>query len=258
MPAFFVSSSDIHGTEITLTGDLYHHLRASLRVKLGECLWLTDELRRRYRVRVSQLLQQALTMEILEQRQGPVETGPPLLLAQALLKGDQMDWVVQKGSELGVRTILPLVSRHSVVRPQPGRIAAQVARWQRIATEAAQQSEQWRPPEVLEPLESGRFFSTHTATCSLLLAERRKGVGLSEVSLPSLSTEHLALIIGPEGGWAEEEVSLALRHHCHAVSLGECILRADTAAVTALSIVQSRLGRLGWADAIETRTLPAS
>ena len=146
MPAFFVSSLDIRETQITLTGDLCHHVRASLRVKPGEDLWLTHEQRRRYRVRVTHVSQQAVMTEILEQRLGPVETGPPLLLAQALLKGDHMDWVVQKASELGVRTILPLVSRHGVVRPQPDRIAAQVARWQRIATEAAQQSEQWQPP----------------------------------------------------------------------------------------------------------------
>jgi 16S rRNA (uracil1498-N3)-methyltransferase len=245
MPAFFVASSDIHGAEITLTGDLCHHLRASLRVKPGESLWLTDDQRRRYRVRVTLVAQQALTAEILEQRQGPIETAPPLLLAQALLKGDHMDWVVQKASELGVRTILPLISRHGVVRPQSDRIASQVARWQRIATEAAQQSEQWQPPQVLAPLESSRFFSRHQGTCSLLLAERHKAVALARVPLPNLPSEQLTVIIGPEGGWAEDEIALALAQQCQAVSLGECILRADTAAVTALSIVQSRLGRLG-------------
>ncbi len=156
-----------------------------------------------------------------------------------------MDWVVQKASELGVHTILPLISQHGVVRPQAGRIAAQVSRWQRIATEAAQQSEQWRPPHVLEPVDLRHFFSTLTAAGSLILAERREAVALSNVPLPALLTEKLALAIGPEGGWAEEELSLALTQGCQAVTLGAHILRADTAAVTALSIVQSRLGRLG-------------
>ena len=245
MPAFFISSSDIRGTELALTGELCHHLRASLRVKAGELLWLTDERRRRYHVRVTLLAQQALTTEILECRQGPAETAPSVLLAQALLKGDHMDWVVQKASELGVRTILPLISRHGVVRPQPDRIAAQLARWQRIATEAAQQSEQWEPPQVLAPMESRRFLSNPTSTLSLFLAERQDTVSLANVPLPALPTETLAVIIGPEGGWAEEERSQAAAQNFLAVSLGEHILRADTAAVTALSIVQSRLGRLG-------------
>ncbi|MCC2640953.1 MAG: putative Ribosomal small subunit methyltransferase [Nitrospira sp.] len=245
MPVFFVRSSDIQGSEIAITGDLCHHLTASLRVKPGEFLWLTDERRVRYRTQVKQARQQTMRVEILGQRQGPIETGPALLLAQALIKGDHMDWVVQKASELGVRTILPVVSQHCIVRPQPGRIAAQLARWQRIATEAAQQSEQWQPPVVLEPVDSRRYFSTATGSRSLMLAERREAAALSTVSLSTQPGENLALIIGPEGGWTEEEVTLALSQGCHPVSLGPHILRAETAAVTAVGIVQSRLGRLG-------------
>lgn len=245
MPAFFISSADIRGTTLTLTGDLCHHLRASLRVKPGEILRVTDEQRQRYQVRVSAVAPQALSAEILDSKPGPVDAAPVVLLAQALLKGDHMDWVVQKASELGVRRILPLISRHGVVRPQPDRVAAQVTRWQRIATEAAQQSEQWQPPVVSDPMESRHFFSGHHATRALLFAERQNTVGLAQVALPTLSSETLALIVGPEGGWAEEELGQALEGDCLAVSLGEHILRADTAAVTALSIVQSRLGRLG-------------
>ncbi|MBS0169909.1 MAG: 16S rRNA (uracil(1498)-N(3))-methyltransferase [Nitrospira sp.] len=245
MPAFFISSSHIHGQELTLTGELCHHLRASLRVKPGEILRFTDEQRRRYQVRVSAVAPQAVTAEILDSRPGPIDMAPRVILAQVILKGDHMDWVVQKASELGVHAILPLISRHGVVRPQPERVAAQVARWQRIATEAAQQSEQWQPPQILEPMESRQWFSSHAATSVLLLAERQDAVGLANVPLPTLPTETVALMIGPEGGWAEEELSQAMDGHCQAVSLGKHILRADTAAVTALSIVQSRLGRLG-------------
>lgn len=245
MPVFFISSSHIQAQELTLSGELGHHLRASLRVKPGEILRLTDEYRQRYRARVIAVTPQALTAEILESRPGPIDSAPVVILVQALLKGDHMDWVVQKASELGVRTILPLISRHGVVRPQSDRVSAQVARWQRIATEAAQQSEQWQPPAVLEPMDSKRWFSGHATTCALLLAERQDALGLAHVPLPTLPTETVTLIVGPEGGWAEEELSQAMEGHCQAVSLGEQILRADTAAVTALSIVQSRLGRLG-------------
>ena len=245
MPAFFISSTEIHGTELTLTGELCHHLRASLRVKPGEILQLTDEHRQRYQARVRTVTPQGLTAEILAARPGPTDAAPCVLLAQVILKGDHMDWVVQKASELGVRTILPLTSRHGIVRPQPDRVAAQVARWQRIATEAAQQSEQWQPPQVLEPMDVRRLFSNHGATAALLLAERQDALGLAVAPLPTHPTDTITLMIGPEGGWAEEELSQAVEGRCRAVSLGESILRADTAAVAALSIVQSRLGRLG-------------
>jgi 16S rRNA (uracil1498-N3)-methyltransferase len=94
-------------------------------------------------------------------------------------------------------------------------------------------------------MESRRFFSSHAATCALLLAERQQTMGLANIPLPALPAETVTLIVGPEGGWAEEELTQAVEGQCRAVSLGEHILRADTAAVTALSIVQSRLGRLG-------------
>ena len=245
MPAFFIASSDIHGTDITITGDLCHHLRASLRVKPGESVRLTDEQRRRYRVTVIEVKPEHLLTRITDQVDGPVESGPPMLLAQALLKGDHMDWVVQKASELGVRTIVPVIAQHGIVRPQAGRIATQVSRWQRIAVEAAQQSEQWQAPCILSPLGFREFFSHAAPATSLILAERRETVGLSTIPLPSLVSESVCLLIGPEGGWSTYEIDLALAQGSHAVSLGSHILRAETAAVTALAIVQSRLGRLG-------------
>ena len=189
MPAFFIASSDIRETAITLTGDLCHHLRASLRVKPGECLWLTDEQRRRYRVTVMEVKPERLVTRIVEQIEGPGEKGPAMLLAQALLKGDHMDWVVQKASELGVRSIVPVIAQYGVVRPQAGRIAAQVSRWQRIAVEAAQQSEQWQAPRVLAPMEFRQFFGHPPATKSLILAERRDTVGLAAIPLPSLPSK---------------------------------------------------------------------
>ncbi|MGC3976281.1 MAG: RsmE family RNA methyltransferase [Nitrospira sp.] len=245
MPAFFISSTEIRGTELTLTGELCHHLRASLRVKPGEVLRFTDEHRQRYQARVSTVAPEALTADILESRPGPIDRAPRVILAQVILKGDHMDWVVQKTSELGVTAVFPLTSRHGVVRPQPERVATQVARWQRIATEAAQQSEQWQAPQVSEPLEVRRFFSGLASTTALLLAERQDAVGLANILLPALPTDTITVIVGPEGGWAEEELSQAREGQCQAVSLGEHILRADTASVAALSIVQSRLGRLG-------------
>jgi 16S rRNA (uracil1498-N3)-methyltransferase len=166
------------------------------------------------------------------------------LLAQALLKSDHMDWVIQKASELGVHTILPLIARRGVVRPRPERVAGQVARWQRIATEAAQQSEQWQPPRVLEPLESDAFLSRPPTSHAFMLTERQTGSGLLDIELPRESSACIALAVGPEGGWTEEERASA-RRALLPVVLGPHILRAETAAISAISILQCRLGRLG-------------
>src|SRR5688572_12546152 len=101
MPVFFISSDAVQNGTVTVTGSLLDHLRASLRTRDGEEIWFGDGQRRRYRVRVSRIDSRALQGEILEEQARPLTTSPPITVAQALLKGDRMDWVVQKASELG-------------------------------------------------------------------------------------------------------------------------------------------------------------
>jgi 16S rRNA (uracil1498-N3)-methyltransferase len=245
MPAFFIRSDEIREDHIVLSGDLSRHLKASLRVKVGESILLTDERRRRYRARVADVAGPGLTATIYDSQEGPEDKWPSLLLAQAVLKGDHMDWVIQKSSELGVRSILPLIARRGVVRPRPDRLAGQLARWQRIATEAAQQSEQWEPPRILEPLDSEAFFFSHPTSQAFILLEHHRGTGLLDVALPAKAGACIGLAVGPEGGWAREEIEAAQEGGLHSVTLGPQILRAETAAVSAVSILQCRLGRLG-------------
>lgn len=168
-----------------------------------------------------------------------------MLLAQAILKGDHMDWVIQKAGELGVASIIPLIARHGVVRPREDRIAAQLARWQRILTEAAQQSEQWRLPLIQEPVEARTFFAAPPTPYVMVLLERHGGARLWDVPLPVEPVDLVAVAVGPEGGWAEEEIDAAQRHGGQAIALGAQILRAETAAIAAVSILQCRVGRLG-------------
>ena len=157
-----------------------------------------------------------------------------------------MDWAVQKLTELGTATIIPLVSEQTVVRPKRERVTAQQERWQRIAREAAQQSERWEIPAVGVPSSAVEFFSTPgLAVCKLILSERGTGEALNSVPLPSAPADTIALAVGPEGGWREEELAAARAHDFIPVTLGPRILRAETAALAAVSVIQSRLGELG-------------
>lgn len=245
MPAFFIRADAVQDDRIVLTGDLCHHLTASLRIKQGETVLLTDDQQRRYRTSVEQITKASLSVRILERTEGPPQAGPSLILAQAILKGDHMDWVIQKAGELGVHSILPLITRHGVVRPREDRVASQLARWQRIATEAAQQSEQWRLPLILEPVEAASFFAAPPTPHVLVLLERQHGARLWDVPLTAGVDDSVAVAVGPEGGWAEEEIDSARRHGRQSITLGEQILRAETAAVAAVSVLQCRVGRLG-------------
>jgi 16S rRNA (uracil1498-N3)-methyltransferase len=121
----------------------------------------------------------------------------------------------------------------------------QLARWQRIALEAAQQSEQWRIPTVATPRSlSALLTSLATGTLTLMLAERREGKSLQTVALPQGAAGSVLVVIGPEGGWSKDEVQIAEQAGIEQITLGQHILRAETAAIATISILQSRLGTL--------------
>ena len=156
-----------------------------------------------------------------------------------------MDWVIQKVTELGVSEIVPIESRHSVVQLKAERVDHQLARWQRIVLEAAQQSEQWRMPTIAKPQSlSALLTSRATSTVPLMLAERRDGKSLQRVELPTEVRGSVLVLIGPEGGWNTEEMQIAEQAGVEPITLGQHILRAETAAIATISILQSRLGKL--------------
>lgn len=246
MPVFFVPPQCITPPTISIGGDLLIHLRDSLRVTTGEVVLVGDGATCRYRTEITAVTKHAVTGRILDTITPPILKAPALIVGQALLKGEKMDWVIQKATELGVSEIVPLESRHSVVQLKTDRIDHQLARWQRIALEAAQQSEQWRVPMISQPRSLASLLKNReTGTVTLLLAERRGGKSLQTVALPQNLSNSLLLFIGPEGGWSKEEMDIAEQTGAECLTLGEHILRAETAAIAAISILQSRLGILG-------------
>jgi 16S rRNA (uracil1498-N3)-methyltransferase len=243
MPVLFVSPERINHQTISIAGDVLIHLRDSLRITVGETLWLNNGQGAKFRVEITDVSKRAVTARILERIQEPPRQTPRLILGQSLLKGEKMDWVIQKATELGVSEIVPIASQHSVVQLKADRVDHQLARWQRIALEAAQQSEQWRIPTVATP-QSLSALLTSRATGTLMLAERREGNSLQMVNLPKDATDSILVLIGPEGGWSQEEARIGEQAGVQPITLGGHILRSETAAIATLSILQSRLGAL--------------
>src|SRR5574337_258737 len=243
MPVFFVPPECIRQQAISVTGDVLVHLRDSLRIRVGEIVLFGDGVSRHYRTEITAVTKQHLTGRIIETITQPATMAPFLILGQALLKGERMDWVIQKATELGMDELVPMESRYSVVQLKADRVDHQLARWQRIALEAAQQSEQWRVPRI-SPTQSlaSLLTSRATGTIALMLAERREGTTFQRVELPQDVTGSVLLLIGPEGGWSKEEVQIAEQAKVIPITLGRQILRAETAAIAAISILQMRLG----------------
>lgn len=245
MPVFLVSPECITPPTLSITGDLGSHLRDSLRVTIGETLWFGDGQGTRYRAEITDITKRAVTGRILEAIQEPPRRTPRLTLGQSLLKGEKMDWVIQKATELGVSEIVPIESRYSVVHLKADRVDHQLARWQRIAVEAAQQSEHWCVPTMAPPQSLAALLKTRASgTITLMLAERREGKSLQTVELPQDVTGSVLVLIGPEGGWSQEEVQIAEQAKVVLITLGQQILRAETAAIATISIIQSRLVEL--------------
>ena len=246
MPVFFIQSSRIANHTVTIDGPLFTHLSKSLRIREGENVRVGDERRFRYRVRIDHVKSKSLRASILEKIEGPPAPSAPIVLVQAILKGDRMNWVIQKATELGVAEIIPLLTSRVIARPPAGRVQTTRERWQRITVDAAQQSEQWAYPKVTQPMTlSDLFKHVPLATLRCALLERS-----AEHSLGSLSIDHtfrgtIALVVGPEGGWTQEEMQELLDQRFQPITLGKSILRSETAPLVALSILQHKLGNLG-------------
>ncbi|MFO0701394.1 MAG: 16S rRNA (uracil(1498)-N(3))-methyltransferase [Nitrospira sp.] len=246
MPVFFVSPECVKPPTLSITGELLTHIKDSLRIVIGEILWFSDGQGARYRAEISDVSKYVVTGLILETIQEPARNTLRMILGQSLLKGEKMDWVIQKATELGVCEIIPIESRHSVVQLKADRVDHQRTRWQRIALEAAQQSEQWHVPKVVRPHTLSSLLNSRTPdTLALMLVERQTGKSLQAVTLPRDGSRSVLVVIGPEGGWSKEEMEIAAQRGVERITLGQMILRAETAAIATISILQSRLGQLG-------------
>lgn len=246
MPTFFIGPECVSPPTIRITDPLLRHLRDSLRLDTGDELTVTDRAGVRYRTEIVQVTANALEARILDKATAPQRTSPTVVLAQALLKGEKMDWVVQKATELGIDRLVPVQTKHSVIRIHPERLDHQRARWERIAVEAAQQSERWTLPTIEVPTDLQNLFQQQAvAAAKIILSERSRNLPVITVPLPTGPEQTVVILIGPEGGWDPEELHLAAAAGFQAATIGTRILRAETAAIAAISIVQSRLGELG-------------
>ena len=245
MAVFFIRSTDIHRSVASISPPLSLHLLKSLRVQVGHSIVLGDEQRRRHFATVTVVEKDKLVAEIQETQCGPDPEVPPILLGQSVLKSEKMNWVIQKATELGVTHIVPLLTQRVIPRLSSAQATRHQERWQRIALEAAQQSERWDVPMV-SALQSFTSFSAarRPKEFSLILVERELMESLLTIAFPSQWEHGLTVIVGPEGGWTENELIEATKAGFQNVSLGKRILRAETATLAALSILQARLGHL--------------
>ena len=241
MPVFFIHSQNVVDGVVTITDPLLTHLSKSLRAKRGDALIFNDDQGHRYHTTVENITKHTLQATIHQVENPPLSTRPPLILAQALLKGEKMGWVIQKATELGVAAIVPLITERVILKFSGHQGETHHARWERIALEAAQQSERWTLPEIIPIQTFQQFLEYPRQHPTIFMAERQEGASL--LRLPCATEQpgaEVTVIIGPEGGWSPEEVEAAQSHQYSFASFGQEILRAETASLAALAILQAR------------------
>ncbi len=238
MPRLFLPATIDPDREVLIMGEEAHYLLAVLRMKSGEELSLFDSSGRHFRARITRAGRKGVTAELLEELSPAQDPARPIVLLQGILKSDKMDLVVQKSTELGVSRIVPVVAERSQVRH-----TRKGERWRKVAREASRQSFRTSVPEVDEPQSMADFFGSADGFEGFIFWEGG-GSSLRDARLEP-SPRPLVVAVGPEGGFTEEEVALAGRKGLEAKSLGDRILRAETAAIAGLAVVQFLLGELG-------------
>ncbi len=232
---FFVPEDCIKGGTAVLTSDQAHHLRDVLRLRAGDEVELFDGSGSSYSGKIRSCGPR-VRIELVERIDASPESGNSLTLAAALVKPDRFELILQKGTELGVARFLPLETRYSTVRIPPAKLHSRMERWQRIVREASKQSRRAKMPEIEQPCPFARLLTSqdYVKHVKVLLYERaREGLdAASVIGGPVL------LCIGPEGGWDDSEAQAAGRAGFRIVTLGSRILRAETAAIAAVSIFQ--------------------
>ncbi len=241
----FVPPDAIAASLVTITSpETLHHLSRVLRVRVGDQLECCDGDGHVYAGPVASVSASALTMTIERQWQ---EARPVVLLtlAQALIKPAHFEWVLQKATELGVERIIPLVTARTTSRlVNASEDSQRLKRWRTIVQGAAAQSERSRLPSVSAPQPFDVVIDGFGQSPVLLLTPAEGTQRLTELGADTLAHPELVVMIGPEGDFSPEEIAYAKARGAHLVGLGRRPLRAETAAVAVLAILQHRLGVL--------------
>jgi len=245
MARFFLPQNQIHGQFAKIDGPELDHLRRVLRFKPGDLITVFDETGWEHEAVIRSVVGAQGEVEIIRSYQAQRESPLRLTLAVGLTKGEKIDFVVEKATELGVQTIVPFASAHAVPKLDERKIAGRTERWRKIALSATKQCGRIQVPDVL-PLMTFKdmLIQAQPEAAKLLCWERETEQSLRQAHEKLGDLSALLIAVGPEGGFSPIEAEMARQHGFERVHLGRRILRAETAAIAALSLVQFLWGDL--------------
>jgi len=237
---FYVSDELVVGNEIEVPGDTARHMRSVLRLSVNDCVQLFNGDGKEYICRIANIDKKVTRLEIISSSSVDRESGLNISLLQGVSRSDRMDFTIQKAVELGVNQIWPVYSERSQIQFQSSRLEKKLNHWRGVVSSACEQSGRNHIPQIFEPnslLDTLKSHSESTANKIIFTPDSQDRL---------LSAEFLSLdfrlLIGPEGGFSENELQLAKSYGFVAMGLGPRVLRTETAAIASISIIQSKLG----------------
>ena len=247
MNRFYVDKSQIQGEWVSITGEDLKHITRVLRLAAGDRVTICDGNNTDYEGTIERVEKGEVRVRLGSAVETGTEADVEMVLYQAVAKGTKMEFIIQKGTELGVSAFVPVITSRTVVRIEDRRDAEKKQqRWQRIAMESAKQCRRGRIPVVKAVLDFDRALEEMAGFSLALLPHAAEG-GLPIGRIPGTAGDYgsIAIMVGPEGGFDDDEVKRAVQRGITVVNMGPRILRTETAGIAAAAIFMYRFGDLG-------------
>ena len=244
MTRFHLAPDAVQGDRVVFDAAAAHHLGRVLRAAGGEVVQAVDASGQLLSVRLTTIASRRAEGVVVGRSLLATESTLDLTLAQAIPKGDKMEHVIRMATELGVTRVVPLLSQRTVVRLEPRRSDSRLARWRRVAREAAQQSGRAAVPEIAAPTQLSAWRPEASATGLLVCFWEEEQRRLDSM-LPAGPCARATVVVGPEGGLTGDEVRSLAAAGGLVASLGPRLLRTETAGAVAVALLQARYGDLG-------------
>ncbi|MFH2066814.1 MAG: 16S rRNA (uracil(1498)-N(3))-methyltransferase [Pseudomonadota bacterium] len=246
MRRFSIQPRDINGSSAVISGDEANHIQNVLRLAPGHVIQLFDGTGATYKAVIDNLSPGKIQVTILEKIQPQTESPIRLVIALAMLKDKKMDHLIPSLTELGMTQFIPFIAERSVARPDSGRLTKRMDRWEKIATESLKQCKRNQTPKI-GPVLSFPEVLAFGKTCNfriLFWENSRTPVRIPEPG-NDLSGHQIILVLGPEGGFSNNEIEQARQADFLLASLGPRILKTETAPIAACTIIQYLFGDMG-------------
>lgn len=241
IPRIFTAQPLIIGSSIQLEEGAARHLSSALRMSVGQSIILFDGHGGEYSAALTEVKKGKVWVAVNEFSDQDLESPLKIQLAIGISRGERMDWIVQKATELGATEITPLFTERCEVKLSGERLEKKTRHWQQIAISACEQCQRNIVPVINSAATIDQYLADPVIGLKLVLHHRTE----KRLTEMTNSNNNIALLVGPEGGLSDREIESAIKHNFAALALGPRVLRTETAPLAAISIIQSLWGDMG-------------